>query len=131
MNIFVAKLNFKTTTDGLREAFEQFGTVSYAKVITDHETGKSKGYGFVEMDNEEEADKAIEALDNVEFDGSVIVVKKARPREENPNFNRGGGGGYNNNGGGGGFNKYGNNKPYQSRPRNDYNNNNNYNKPRY
>ena len=126
MNIFVAKLNFKTTTEGLHATFERFGTVVSAKVITDHETGKSKGYGFVEMENEDEGNQSIDALDNSELDGSTIVVKKARPRDENPNFNDNGGGGYQSR-----RPSFGqNNKPYQSRPPRDNNNNNNggYNK---
>jgi RNA recognition motif-containing protein len=84
MNIFVAKLNFKTTSEGLKSAFASFGEVSSAKVIMDYETGRSKGYGFVEMPNDEEGDVAIQNLDNSSLDGSTIVVKKARPREERP-----------------------------------------------
>ncbi|MFN7118327.1 MAG: RNA recognition motif domain-containing protein, partial [Saprospiraceae bacterium] len=95
MNIFVAKLNFSTQSEDLREAFEAYGTVDSAKVITDHFTGKSKGFGFVEMADDNEALNAIEALDNSELDGNTIVVKKAEPRE-----NRGGGGDRR---GGGGF----------------------------
>lgn len=90
MNIFVAKLSFDTDSEGLREAFEAYGEVSSAKVITDFNTGKSKGYGFVEMVNDDEARQAIQDLDNTELDGHTIVVKEARPKEE---MNRGGGGG--------------------------------------
>ena len=97
MNIFVAKLNFSTDSAALREAFEQFGEVESANVITDRETGRSKGYGFVEMTDEAEGAAAIEALDNSEIDGNVVVIKKAEPRES-----RGGGGG-GRSGGGGGF----------------------------
>ncbi|WP_353481581.1 RNA-binding protein [Haliscomenobacter sp.] len=99
MNIFVAKLNFGTSSDGLREAFEQFGEVTSANVIMDRDTGKSKGFGFVEMPNDDEAQDAINALDNSDYDGSTIVVKKAEPREGGGG-NRGGGGG---NRGGGGY----------------------------
>jgi RNA recognition motif-containing protein len=109
MNIFVAKLNFSTTTEELQSLFEQFGTVDSAKVIVDHETGKSKGFGFVEMNNDEEAQKAIDALNQTEFQERTIVVKEARPKEDNPRFEKksfGGGGGYNK-GGGGGYNKGG------------------------
>jgi RNA recognition motif-containing protein len=63
MKIFVAKLNFSTSSEALREAFEQFGEVASANVITDRETGRSKGYGFVEMSDENEASAAIAALD--------------------------------------------------------------------
>lgn len=98
MNIFVAKLNFRTSSEDLQAAFEQFGEVSSAKVIMDRETGRSKGYGFVEMADHEAGSKAVEALDNSELDGSTIVVKEAedRPKRE---FRPGGGGGF---GGGGG-----------------------------
>ncbi len=82
MNIFVAKLNFKTTSEQLQVLFEQFGEVTSAKVITDKLTNRSKGYGFVEMSDDNEALAAINQLDESEFDGSTIVVKKARPREE-------------------------------------------------
>ncbi len=101
MNIFVAKLNFSTDSEALREAFEQFGQVESANVITDRETGRSKGYGFVEMLDDSEGDAAIKALDGSDIDGKTIVVKKGEPRET-----RGGGGGGNrgggNRGGGGG-----------------------------
>lgn len=92
MNIFVAKLNFRTTSEELHGLFEQFGPVISAKVIIDHETGKSKGFGFVEMANDEEANHAIQELNEAEFHERTIVVKEARPRERRP-FNNGGGGG--------------------------------------
>jgi RNA recognition motif-containing protein len=82
MNIFVAKLSGMTTSDDLREAFEQFGEVSSAKVIMDRETGRSKCFGFVEMSDDTDARNAIEQLDNANFHNSTIVVKEARPREE-------------------------------------------------
>jgi RNA recognition motif-containing protein len=75
MNIFVAKLNFKTRSEDLERAFSEFGEVSSAKIITDRDTGRSKGFGFVEMPNDEEANKAIAALNETEFDGRTIVVK--------------------------------------------------------
>lgn len=114
MNIFVAKLNFSTDSDALREAFEQFGAVESANVINDRETGRSKGYGFVEMHNDSEGDAAIKALDGSDIDGNTIVVKKAEPRESRGGSgggNRGGGGGYGgggNRGGGGGYGGGGN-----------------------
>ncbi len=83
MNIFVAKLSWNTQSEDLREAFEAFGEVSSANVIMDKETGRSRGFGFVEMDNEDEALAAIEELNNSELDGRTIVVKKAEPRKEN------------------------------------------------
>ena len=79
MKIFVAKLGFKTTTDDLRQLYEQFGTVESCRVIMDRETGRSKCYGFVEMPNDEEAYKAIVETDETEFQGSVLQVKKSRP----------------------------------------------------
>lgn len=99
MNIFVAKLSFSTEEDGLRDAFEAFGTVDSAKVIMDKFSGRSRGFGFVEMSDDDEALTAIENLDGSDLDGRTIVVKKAEPRENN---NRGGGGGYRGGGGGGG-----------------------------
>lgn len=112
MNIFVAKLNFKTESDRLQEVFEAYGEVDSAKVIMDRDTGRSKGFAFVEMPNDDEAQNAIDALNESELDGSTIVVKKAEPRENRGGggFNRGGGGGGGFNrggGGGGGFNRGG------------------------
>jgi len=80
MNIFVAKLNYRTSNEELRRVFEEFGEVESAKIIMDRDTGRSKGFGFVEMPNEEQALEAIEALDQSELDGREIVVKKARPK---------------------------------------------------
>ncbi|HKK75571.1 MAG TPA: hypothetical protein VJ953_10905 [Saprospiraceae bacterium] len=112
MNIFVAKLNFDTDSDRLREVFEGYGEVNSAKVIMDRETGNSKGFGFVEMPNDEEAKAAIEELNDNELDGNTIVVKVAEDRSNDRgggrggyNDRRGGGGGYNRGGGGrGGYN---------------------------
>lgn len=81
MNIFVAKLNFKTRKEDLERAFSQFGQVSSAKVVTDRDTGRSKGFGFVEMPNDDEARQAIAALNEKELDGRVIVVKPANPKQ--------------------------------------------------
>ena len=86
-NIFVGSLAWATTNEGLEQAFSQFGTVTSAKVITDRETGRSKGFGFVEM--ETGGDEAIDALNGSDLDGRQIVVNEARPREPR----RGGGGG--------------------------------------
>lgn len=82
MNIFVAKLNYRTTSEELQARFEEFGEVSSAKVIFDKETQRSKGFGFVEMPDDEEANNAIANLNESEFDGRTIVVKEARPRAE-------------------------------------------------
>ena len=97
MNIFVARLNYNTTSEDLQEVFEQFGGVDSAKVIIDRDTGKSKGFAFVEMPNDDEANEAIRSLDGSELAGNEIVAKKAEPRE-----NRGGGGGGGRGGYGGG-----------------------------
>lgn len=80
MKIFVAKLAFRTTADDLRAYFEQFGQVDECKVIMDRETGRSKCYGFIEMPNENEAYKAIVETDDMPFQGSVLQVKKSRPK---------------------------------------------------
>ncbi|MDZ7878744.1 MAG: RNA-binding protein [Saprospiraceae bacterium] len=132
MNIFVAKLSFSTDSAGLRAAFEQFGTVEAANVIMDRETGRSKGYGFVEMGNDGEGDAAIAALDNTEIDGNTVVIKKAEPRESRGGGgfgggNRGGGyGGGGNRGGGygGGGNRGGGYGGGGDRPRRDDNDRN-------
>jgi len=88
MNIFVAKLNYDTHESDLQDAFEEFGAVDSAKIIMDRDTGRSKGFGFVEMPNDDEAREAIRQLNDQEMDGRTIVVKEAEPRG-----NRGGGGG--------------------------------------
>jgi RNA recognition motif-containing protein len=80
MNIFVAKLNFKTRTEDLQSAFEQYGEVSSVKIVKDRDTGRSKGYGFVEMPNDAEAQAAIDGLNEKELDGRTIVVKPANPK---------------------------------------------------
>ena len=108
MKLFVARLSPSITEDNLNELFSAFGEVSSAKVIMDRETGNSKGYAFVEMTNDDEANAAISALNETELDGKNIVVKEANPSQERPkrSFNRGGGGGGFNRGGGG-FNRGG------------------------
>jgi RNA recognition motif-containing protein len=105
MNIFVAKLNYDTQEDDLRAAFEEFGEVTSCNVITDKFTGKSKGFAFVEMPSDEEAHNAINALNDTDFDGRTIVVKKAEPRESRGSGGGGGRGGY-----GGGGNRGGGNR---------------------
>lgn len=81
MNIFVAKLNYHTDESTLREAFEAYGNVDSAKIIMDRDTGRSKGFGFVEMNNDSEAQSAIDALNDTTLDDRTIVVKKAEPRK--------------------------------------------------
>ena len=80
MNIFVGNLNFKVEEYDLKEIFEEYGQVSSAKIITDKFTGRSKGFGFIEMANSEEASKAIEELNGGELEGRNIVVNEAKPR---------------------------------------------------
>ena len=82
MNIFVTNLSFKVQTEQLREMFEAYGEVTSAKVIVDHETGRSRGFGFVEMSSDEEAQEAINSLNQRDIDGKSMVVQQARPREE-------------------------------------------------
>mgnify|MGYP001765753221 CR=1 FL=1 len=93
--IYVGNLSFDTNDDQLNKIFAAFGTVSSARVITDKFTSRSRGFGFVEMDNNEEADKAIAGLNGKEVDGRALKVSEAQPREDKPR----GGGGF----GGGGF----------------------------
>ena len=80
MNIFVAKLNFKTRKEELEAAFAKFGQVTSVNIVRDKQTGRSKGYGFVEMPNDDEANNAITALNEKELDGRQIVVKVANPK---------------------------------------------------
>ena len=84
MNIYVGNLPYGTDRDELREVFAAFGEVSAARIVTDRESGRSKGFGFVEMPNDAEARKAIEALNGNEIGGRKAVVNEARPREERP-----------------------------------------------
>ncbi|MDP4263872.1 MAG: RNA-binding protein [Bacteroidota bacterium] len=86
MNMYVSNLSFHTVDDDLRKLFEQFGAVSSAKVITDRETGKSRGFGFVEMNSDAEAKEAIKGLNNKEIEGramSVSVAREKSPRSDN------------------------------------------------
>jgi RNA recognition motif-containing protein len=85
MNIYVGNLNYRVREDDLKQVMEEYGTVESVKIIKDRETGKSKGFGFVEMEDETEGMNAINALNESEFQGRKIVVKKARPREEGEN----------------------------------------------
>lgn len=108
--LYVGGLSYDTTEDGLKDAFAKAGTVDSATIITDKMSGRSKGFGFVEMSSDEEATKAMEMWNGKELDGRTLTVNEARPMEERPprrDFNRGGGGGGrsfggNSRGGGGG-----------------------------
>jgi RNA recognition motif-containing protein len=99
-NIYVGNLPWSTTNEELTALFEQYGQVARAQVVIDRETGRSRGFGFVEMPNEAEAQAAIAALNNSPMNGRPLTVNVAKPREERP---RGGGGGYGGGGGGGGY----------------------------
>ena len=84
MNIYVGNLSYKVSEDELKETFTPFGAVESARIITDRDTGRSKGFGFVEMNNDEEGKAAIAELDGKELDGRNLKVNEARPREERP-----------------------------------------------
>lgn len=103
MNIFCARLNYDTLESDLRYAFEEFGDVDSVKIIMDRYTGRSKGYGFVEMPDDEAARTAITELNGQELDGRSIVVKKAEPRKSRSRNSGYGGGGYSGGYGGGGY----------------------------
>ncbi|WP_259066735.1 RNA recognition motif domain-containing protein [Mucilaginibacter sp. X4EP1] len=111
MNIFVGSLPFSLEEADLRELFEAYGEVSTVKLISDRETGRSKGFGFVEMPDDESAQKAITGLNGAEVKGRSIAVSQAE--EKKPSDRRGGGGGYGgggNRGGGGGYGGGGGNR---------------------
>jgi RNA recognition motif-containing protein len=100
MNIYVSNLNFSTSSESLQELFAGFGEVTSAKIITDRETGRSRGFGFVEMTDDSEGQNAISELNETDFEGKTIGVNIARPKTERSS------GGYNNRGGnGGGYNR--------------------------
>ena len=102
MNVYVGNLPYSTSSDDLRETFEAFGEVTSANVISDRDSGRSKGFGFVEMSDDAQANEAIEKLNGSEMDGRTITVNEARPREDRPRGGgRRGGGGY-----GGGRGRY-------------------------
>lgn len=84
INIYVGNLPYRTTDDDLREAFAAFGEVASAKIIMDRDTGRSKGFGFVEMPNKDEGEAAIDALNGQDFGGRAAKVNEARPREQRP-----------------------------------------------
>lgn len=105
MNIYVSNLSFNVQDEDLKGFFEEYGEVSSAKVITDKFTGRSRGFGFVEMSDDSAAQKAIQELDGATVEGRAIKVSEAKPREQRPN-NGGGGGPRRNFGGGGGGNRW-------------------------
>ena len=82
MNIYAGNLSYNTTDHELHDAFAEFGEVQSAKVIMDRDSGRSKGFGFVEMASDDEGKKAIEALDGTDLDGRTIKVNEARPRPD-------------------------------------------------
>jgi RNA recognition motif-containing protein len=102
MNIYISNLSPDTDEESLKQVFAEYGEVSTVKIITDRETGQSRGFGFVEMPNDTESQNAINDLNEATFDGNTITVNVARPKEDRGNrgggFNRGGnsGGGYRN-----------------------------------
>ena len=123
MNLYISNLSYNVTDEDLRELFADYGEILSARVITDRETGRSRGFGFVELQDEEMGKKAIEELNQATYEEKVINISEARPREERPRSggfgggnrgggnrgggfgggNRGGGFGGGNRGGGGGF----------------------------
>lgn len=82
MNIYVSNLNFKTQEESLQQLFAEYGEVTSAKIITDRETGRSRGFGFVEMADDAEGQRAIEELNDTEFEGKTLTVNVARPKED-------------------------------------------------
>lgn len=102
--LYVGNLAYSVRDDSLQQAFAQFGTVTSAKVMMDRETGRSKGFGFVEMGSDAEAQAAINGMNGQPLEGRPLVVNEARPREDRPGgFRSGGGGGGYGGGGGGGY----------------------------
>ncbi|GHV61955.1 RNA-binding protein [Bacteroidia bacterium] len=97
MNIYISNLSYGVSDTDLKDLFAEYGDISSAKVITDRETGRSRGFGFVEMPNDEQAQKAIDELNQATYDGKVINVNVAKPRDDRPRSSSGGG---NRNGGG-------------------------------
>ena len=103
MSIYVGNLSYQVTQDALTEVFKEYGTVKRVQLPTDRETGRLRGFGFVEMESDAQEEAAIEALDGAEWMGRDLKVNKAKPRED-----RGGGGSFGGNRGGGGGNFRGN-----------------------
>ncbi|MDR1681172.1 MAG: RNA-binding protein [Prevotellaceae bacterium] len=118
MNIYVSNLNFSTTGESLQELFSTFGEVTSSKIITDRDTGRSRGFGFVEMPDDSEGQNAISELHESNFEGNTINVNVARPKTEKSSGGYGGGrssggyGGRSSGGYGGGRNSGGNSGGY-------------------
>ena len=102
-NIYVGNLPWTATQDDLVQLFSQYGTVEKTQIISDRETGRSRGFGFVEMATEAEAQKAIDALHESPYNGRPLTVNIAKPREPGGGGGRRGGGGYGDSGGGAGY----------------------------
>lgn len=102
-NIFVGNLSYGTTEQELRTLFENYGAVERVSIITDRDTGRSRGFAFVEMNDNAEADRAIEALNGYQVSGRALNVNEARPRSERPPGGGGQGRPYGRGGGGGGY----------------------------
>jgi cold-inducible RNA-binding protein len=102
LKIYVGNLSFNTNEDNLRAAFEAHGEVASATVVADRDTGRSRGFGFVEMSNDDQARAAINAMNGTELDGRQLTVNEAKPREAGGGGGRGGFGGGRGGGGGGG-----------------------------
>lgn len=102
MNIYVGNLGYDMTDDELKAAFQAYGEVDSARVITDRDTGRSKGFGFVEMSDNDQAVAAIDALNGTELGDRTITVNEARPKPPRGDYGGGGGGGRRRSGGGGG-----------------------------
>lgn len=116
--IYVGNLAFSVSEELLNSTFAQFGTVDSAKIITDRETGRSKGFGFVEMASDDEASQAIEKLNGTELNGRNMNVSEARPQEDRPRRSGGGGFGGPRGGGGGGRGGFGSRPGGNRGPRN-------------
>jgi RNA recognition motif-containing protein len=93
-NLFVGNLPFGATDDGLRELFSPFGEVQQVRIMTDRDTGKSRGFGFVQMAEDDDAAKAIASLNGKDFNGRALTINEARPRPERSSGPRPGGGGF-------------------------------------
>ena len=106
IRLFVGNLNFKTSSEDLQELFGQVGEVQSASVVTDRETGRSRGFGFVEMATKEEGEAAIQRFNGQELGGRALNVNEAKPREDRGGNRGGGGGGRGGYGGGGGGRRY-------------------------
>ena len=104
--LFVGNIDYSVTENDLQDHFSKAGTVLSVNIIMDRMTGKSRGFGFVEMSSQEEANKAVEELNSSELGGRKLTVNEARPMEERPRSGGGGGGGYRGGGGGGGGGGY-------------------------